>query len=52
MLGAGRDAAGYYMSRCAGCTADYYTGVGERAGSWLGRGAATAGLAGALDAAG
>ena len=38
MLTAGSDPAGYYLARRAGCAAEYYTGAGERAGVWLGRG--------------
>ncbi len=52
VLASGGDPAGYYLARRAGCAADYYTGVGERAGVWLGSGAATVGLAGQLDPAG
>ena len=52
MLTAGSDPAGYYLARRAGCAAEYYTGAGERAGVWLGRGAAAAGLAGELDGEG
>jgi conjugative relaxase-like TrwC/TraI family protein len=52
MLAAGSDPAGYYLDRQAGCAADYYTGAGERAGVWLGSGAAAVGLAGQLDTAG
>jgi conjugative relaxase-like TrwC/TraI family protein len=52
MLTAGSDPAGYYLARRAGCPAEYYTGAGERAGVWLGRGAAAASLAGELDADG
>ena len=49
MLTAGSDPAGYYLTRRAGCPAEYYTGSGEPAGVWLGRGAAAAGLSGELD---
>jgi hypothetical protein len=52
MLTAGSDPAGYYLARRAGCPAEYYTGAGERAGVWLGRGAAAAALAGELDGEG
>jgi hypothetical protein len=49
MLTSRSDPAGYYLARRAGCAAEYYNGAGERAGVWLGRGAAAAGLAGELD---
>jgi hypothetical protein len=52
VLASGRDPAAYYLAQQAGCAADYYTGVGERAGVWLGAGAAAAGLVGQLDTAG
>src|SRR5688500_18484963 len=52
VLAAGGDPAGYYLARQAGCAVDYYTGVGERAGVWLGAGADAAGLVGQLDTAG
>ena len=42
MLEAGPDPAGYYLSRQAGCPADYYLGA-EPAGRWLGAGGAAAG---------
>ena len=45
MLGPGSDPAGYYASRQAGCTADYYLD-GEQAGRWLGSGATAAELSG------
>jgi conjugative relaxase-like TrwC/TraI family protein len=48
-LGAGRAAAEYYLARQAGCSAEYYTGSGERRGVWLGRGAAALGLSGDID---
>lgn len=32
-------AADYYLTRQADCGLDYYTGAGERRGTWLGRGA-------------
>jgi conjugative relaxase-like TrwC/TraI family protein len=50
MLEAGPDPAGYYLSRQAGCPADYYLGA-EPAGWWLGAGGAAAGLTGRLDPA-
>jgi len=50
MLEAGADPAGYYLSRQAGCAADYYLGA-EPAGRWLGAGAAAAGLTGLFDPA-
>lgn len=43
-------AADYYLTRQAECSLDYYTGTGERRGSWLGRGALALGLAGELTA--
>lgn len=52
LLGAGRSAADYYLSRQAGCALEYYTGVGERPGRWVGRGAQALGLSGELDATG
>lgn len=52
LLGSGRTAADYYLSRQAGCALEYYTGVGERPGRWLGRGAQALGLVGELDGAG
>lgn len=58
MLAADSDPAGYYLTRTAGCAADYYTGPTERtraakhAGIWLGSGAAASGLSGELDPAG
>ena len=52
MLAAGSDPASYYLARTGGCAADYYTGVSERAGVWLGSGAAAAGLSGQLDQVG
>jgi conjugative relaxase-like TrwC/TraI family protein len=51
-LGAGASAADYYLRRRAGCAAEYYTGEGEAAGVWCGRGAQTLGLVGELDEAG
>jgi conjugative relaxase-like TrwC/TraI family protein len=39
----------YYVERQAGCAAEYYTGSGEARGRWIGRGAATLGLAGGID---
>jgi len=51
-LGSGATAADYYLDRQAGCDVDYYTGVGEAAGRWLGDGARALGLDGRLDAAG
>ena len=52
MLTAGSEPARYYLARRAGCAADYYTGAGERAGIWLGQGAAAASLGGELDGEG
>jgi len=49
VLASGSDPAGYYVARQAGCAADYYAGVGERAGAWLGAGAPATGLVGQLD---
>jgi conjugative relaxase-like TrwC/TraI family protein len=43
-------AADYYLTRQADCGLDYYTGAGERRGTWLGRGAQALGLAGELAA--
>ncbi|HET7407523.1 MAG TPA: MobF family relaxase [Mycobacteriales bacterium] len=51
-LGSGSTAADYYLEKQAGCELDYYTGVGEAAGRWLGDGARALGLDGALNAAG
>jgi len=51
-LAAGPVAADYYLRRRAGCSADYYTGDGERAGVWCGTGAGRLGLAGELDPTG
>lgn len=50
MLEAGPDPAGYYLSREAGCPADYYLGA-EPAGRWLGAGGAASGLTGRFDPA-
>ena len=52
MLRGGRDAAGYYLDRQAGCEADYYLDRSESAGRWCGRGAEALGLTGELDEAG
>ena len=52
MLTAGSDPAGYYLARRAGCQVEVVPGTTERAGVWLGRGAAAAGLSGELDAEG
>jgi conjugative relaxase-like TrwC/TraI family protein len=52
MLAAGSDPAGYYLARTGGCAADYYTGASERAGVWLGSGAAQLALSGQLDPTG
>lgn len=52
LLGAGRTAADYYLSREAGCALEYYTGAGERPGRWVGQGAQALGLVGELDANG
>lgn len=43
-------AADYYLTRQADCRLDYYTGAGERRGTWLGRGAQALGLNGELAA--
>jgi conjugative relaxase-like TrwC/TraI family protein len=43
-LGVGQET--YYLSKVAQGIEDYYTGQGEVAGTWLGRGAARLGLAG------
>lgn len=40
MLGAGRDAAAYYLQREADCPAGYYLSPAERDGRWLGAGPA------------
>lgn len=48
-LGAGRASADYYLARQAGCPSEYYTGSGERRGTWLGSGAASFGLSGEID---
>lgn len=47
-LGNATAAADYYLERQAGCPLDYYTGAGERRGTWIGRGAAELGLTGEL----
>lgn len=47
-LGNATAAADYYLQRQADCQADYYTGIGERRGAWLGRGATALGLVGEL----
>jgi TrwC relaxase len=52
LVGRGAEAADYYVTRQAGCTLDYYTGVGERRGQWVGSGSRALGLAGELDVAG
>jgi conjugative relaxase-like TrwC/TraI family protein len=41
-------AADYYLQRQADCQGDYYTGIGERRGAWLGQGATALGLVGEL----
>jgi conjugative relaxase-like TrwC/TraI family protein len=46
------DAASYYLDRQAGCELDYYTGLGEPRGRWLGDGAAALGLSGQLTGSG
>lgn len=51
MLRPGPDPAAYYLSKQAGCPADYYLGA-EPSGRWLGSGAAELGLTGVLDPAG
>ena len=51
MLGPGSDPAGYYLSKQANCTADYYLGA-EPTGRWVGAGARAAGLNGWVDNAG
>lgn len=45
-LGSATAAADYYLARQAGCPLDYYTGVGERRGSWVGKGATALTLGG------
>jgi len=49
LLGGGQQAAEYYLRRAAGCELEYYTGRSERAGVWVGPGAAALGLTGELD---
>lgn len=49
LMGHAQGAADYYVARQAGCALDYYTGVGERRGTWTGPGAAALGLRGELD---
>lgn len=49
LIGHAQGAADYYVARQAGCALDYYTGVGERRGTWTGPGAASLGLNGELD---
>jgi conjugative relaxase-like TrwC/TraI family protein len=46
-LAPGGEAAQYYLER-VGCPLEYYTGRGEAAGVWIGRGADALGLAGRL----
>lgn len=46
-LAPGSAAAQYYLER-VGCPLEYYTGRGEAAGEWIGRGAAVLGLTGRL----
>jgi hypothetical protein len=46
-LAPGRGAAQYYLER-VGCPLEYYTGRGEAAGEWIGRGADALGLRGRL----
>src|SRR5262245_64534715 len=43
-LGVGQES--YYLSKVAQGIEDYYTGQGESAGTWMGRGAARLGLGG------
>jgi conjugative relaxase-like TrwC/TraI family protein len=52
-LGAGHGRRGveYYLGRVASGIEDYYTGVGEAPGEWLGSGAGELSLSGKLDAA-
>jgi conjugative relaxase-like TrwC/TraI family protein len=52
LVGHGRGAADYYLTRQAGSAIDYYTGAGERSGYWAGSGAEALGLGGVLDPAG
>jgi hypothetical protein len=52
LLGSARAAADYYLTRRAGCEADYYVRELEPAGRWVGPGAAALGLDGAIDEAG
>ncbi|HEY5134406.1 MAG TPA: MobF family relaxase [Candidatus Nanopelagicales bacterium] len=49
LIGHGAGAADYYVARQAGCPLDYYTGVGERRGSWTGSASAALALSGELD---
>lgn len=46
-LAPGRGAGQYYLER-VGCPLEYYTGRGEAAGEWIGRGADAVGLRGRL----
>ena len=46
-LAPGQGAAQYYLER-VGCPLEYYTGRGEAAGQWIGRGADVLGLTGRL----
>jgi conjugative relaxase-like TrwC/TraI family protein len=52
LMGHAQGAADYYVARQAGCALDYYTGVGERRGTWTRPGAALLGLHGELDSDG
>lgn len=49
LIGHGAGAADYYVARQAGCALDYYTGAGDRRGTWTGPAAAVLGLTGQLD---
>lgn len=52
LIGHGAGAADYYVARQAGCPLDYYTGVGERRGSWIGHASTALALSGELDLTG
>src|SRR3954454_3935484 len=47
-LAAGRTAGRYYLDQVAQGREDYYAGEGEAPGEWLGSGAASLGLEGAV----
>jgi len=48
-LGAGPGAGRYYVDQVAQGREDYYAGEGEAAGEWIGAGAASLGLSGAVE---